>query len=758
MTRRAAAPAPAPRVLRRSLAGLTLLLGLMASVPTAVAAPSATPDDALPVEIDVTAVTPQVLGPGEDLTVTATVRNTGSTTLAEPRLDLHLDRTPFISRSSLDTWRRADPLDPLGAAVLQVDLPAPLGPGASQTVTATVPSASIGLRSAATGWGPRGLALTVVDRADPARARQGVVRTFALWFPEQEVTATRVSTLVPVTGPPVDPLTGTWGQSLESLTEPGGRLAELLRATRTHPDVTWVLDPWLVDVTAADDEDPDAPVAGGVVGPNAQAWSAGLLSAMTNRDVQLLPYGDADVAALAHADARDIIDDAVRRSERVALEAGLPGSATTSIVMPAEPLPDLVTAGFVGGDDERAIVVGPGELRPPSVLTYTPSGRTTTATAGDDVVVLVPDDRLSTALETGTVAGSGREQGGTGADPQLTAATAAIDLLAELAVITRERPNDARHLLITVPRDWQADPAIASAQLTALEQAPWVHTAPVSALVGAPDPGIDRGTLPQRVVDPAEMPPAEMAAVRTAVDDREALAQVAQNPQSLLGDLEAEVLAPVSVAWRADPEGRASVVARSAAVSQSLRGAVVVQPGSTLNLISSSGEMPVRLTNTLDQPATVVVTLRPSDRRLVADESVTVTIPAGAEQIAQISVHAIQSADLAVAVELSTVQGTLLDDSTQLIVRVRAEWEGIGTAVIGALLAIGVVIGLIRTIRRGRTGTRAAPRLDAGPDALSPEEHLEPAAGHEPGPVAEQLDGEPRTGPADDAPATRSRT
>ena len=736
MTARAEGTAVAPRVLRRGLVGLALAVGLVASVPSAVAA--AVPDDALPVEVDIAAVTPQVLQPGEDLTVTATVRNNGRTTIAEPRVVVHLDRDPFISRSSLDTWRDADPQADLGSAVLEVDLPAPLPPGEIQTVTATVPAGSIGLRSAPTTWGPRGLALSVVDRADPARVRQGVARTFALWFPEQDVTATRLSILVPIVGPAVDPLTGTWGQSFETLTQPGGRLSALLSATQTHPGVTWVLDPWLVDITTSDGEDPDAPIAGGLVGPSAKAWATGLLAATTDREIRLLPYGDADIAALAHANAHDLFTDAIRRSEAVATAVDLPGNATTSIALPAESLPDLVTAAFVADDGTRALVVDPGELPSPSVLTYTPSGRTTVSTAGDDVTVLVPDERLSTALETGAVRARSDEPDATAPDAQLTATTAALDLLAELAVITRERPNDGRHLLLTVPRDWQADPTITSAQLTALENAPWVRAESIDALVGASDNGVDRGTLPERAVDPTEMPPSEMATMLAAVADRQALAQVVQNPESLLGDLDAEVIAPVSVAWRADPPGRASVVSRSSAISQSLRGAVAVQPIGFINLISKSGELPVQVTNTLDQPVTVVVALRPNDARLVADEPVTVTIPAGVEQTVQIPVHAIQSAEVGVVVELRTVQGALINNETGFTVRVRAEWEGIGTAAIGALLALGVVIGLIRTIRRGRRGTRSAPQLEAGPDALSPEESHEPAVGHEGAAVSDQ--------------------
>ena len=396
---------------------------------------------------------------------------------------------------------------------------------------------------------------------------------------------------------------------------------------------------------------------------------------------------------------------------------------------PVDATPDLATAAAAGAR-AQALLVGPGELPAPAVLTYTPTGRATVGTAQGDVTVLVPDGRLSDALRTGWV-GTGRDDEPTERTATmgalLTPATAAQDLLAELAVITRERPSDGRHLLLTVPRDWDPDPDVVDAQLAALEAAPWVRPESLAALVGATDPGVDRGTLPDREVADGEVGGAEVDAMAATVAERRSLAQLVKDPATLLGDLEAEVLAPLSVAWRADPAGRAAVVTTAQGIAQALRDAVGVEPVGDLNLIARSGEFPVRVTNSLDQPVTVVVGLRPGDARLVPEKSVEVTIPAQGVERVLIPVHAVQSADVDVAVEVRTAQGVLVDDSTVFQVRVRADWEGIGTAVIGALLALGVVIGLIRTIRRGRTARRSAPVVTAGPDALSPEEVEEAA-------------------------------
>lgn len=710
-----------------------------AATATGASRPAAPASDGdFPVEVTITQVTPQVLAPGEDLTVGVTLRNTGTTPVAEPQVVVHLDRRSYISRTSLDRWRNADPHDDAGRVVLRSPLAAPLAPGASVTARATVPAADVDLPNRASQWGARALAVEVVDAAaSTGPSRLGLARTFALWFPPQEVTATRVSVLAPLVGGPVDPFSETWVDELEELTAPDGRLGSVLAATAEHPEVTWFLDPWLADVTtpgatgASDGSDDASPDAGLV----ARDWAQELYDATTDRDVVLLPYGDSDLAALAHAGAGSVLSTALELSAEVAGRTPLPDVASTAIAWPADPLPDQATAGLVAAAGGDAIVVGPGELPSPSVLTYTPTGRSTVQTGSGEVVALIADDRLSTALTTGFVR-SGTPPGtppGTGMEApdddeptrtwggHLSPATAAQDLLAELAVITRERPNNARHMLLTVPRDWDPDPKVASAQLDALESAPWVRWEPVTALVGAPDTSVDRGTLPAARTDPREISAAAIETLIDAVTARERLVQMFEDPATHLAGAESQMLAPLSVAWRADPPGRRAVVQQVVAATEAIRSGVRADEGSPVNFISTSGELPVRVLNSLDYPVTVEVMPRPGDSRLLVEEPVMLTVPARGEATAMVPVHAIQSADLAVRVELSTPDGVLVDDSTVLTVRVRAEWEGIVTAVIGVLLALGVVIGVIRTIRRGRTGSRAAP-VDSGPDALSPEE------------------------------------
>ncbi|HMO10336.1 MAG TPA: DUF6049 family protein [Actinotalea sp.] len=675
------------------------------------AAPAARAETSPTVDVSITAITPTVLRPGTDLQVMATVINDGPE-VAEPRLLLHLNRSGFISRSSLDRWRTAGPDDPLGATVAQLDLPIVLAAGASTTVTIGVPATDLGLPTSSTSWGARGLGLEVVDAADPARQRLGAARTFVVWYPATEVNPTAVSVLVPVTGPPPS---DDAADELAALTSDGGRLASVVAATATSQAVSWAVDPWLLETALGQGPSPGGgePSPGGgepdtETGP-ARSWAQDVLRAAPGHHVTLLPWGDADVAALAHAGRPDLLDETIERSADRAGELGLGG--TTDLLWPGAALPDMATASVAAARD-LAILVGPGELTAASVLTYTPTGRSTLTTPRGAVEVLVPDERLSRALTVGSVAEPGAGTSGAPAGT-MTGATAAADLLAELAVITRERPADARHLLITVPRTWHPSVDVARAQLAALASAPFVAAQPIASLASQTSPDIARGTLPDLRPDDREVAATTLDAVARAVADRADLATIVADPSAMLGDLAAERLAPTALAWREDPAGRRALADAAQTRTQELRSTVSAPPGIGLILLATSGELPLRVANALDQPVTVQVRLRPSDSRLIAGDPVTVQIPALDEQTVTVPVHGVLTADVDVTVELLTPTGELLNDATTLTVRVRAEWENIGAGVISAVLALMLVIGLVRTIRRGRRGSRASRQAAA---------------------------------------------
>lgn len=695
--------------------------------------------DATAVSVTITAVTPQILKPGDDLTITATATNTSTQTIEQPRAAVLLSRTSLSTRYSLDAWASADPTASAGTSLKSVVIPGQLDPGASATVQITVPAAVLRLSALSSQWGARGLAVQVLD----SWSRVGIARTFALWLPGDQPARTGVSVLVPLTrdaadlaaevpaatptpsqptgagtagsgtatgsgdvaGSTASPgaggtaagTAGTSGATAAETFAPTGRLASLVALSAHRPGVSWAVDPALVDAARG----------AGTVGA---AWLAAVDSGAAQRDVFALPYADPDLAALAHAGAGSLAQQAD------ALTSALPWVNDTGALTGLQLAPDRTTTTpqaslskkqlILDGSTDAAtvdltaqlgasaVVVDPSALAPID-LTYTPSSRATVHTPSGSVAALVPDATLSDLLR---------------APGDASPAVAAQRILAETAVITRELPGEERHLLATVGRDWTPVSAVAAAQLDALASAPWVSMEPLSKLISTASPSIERASLPARTTDPNELPAPDVAAIESAQRAAVTFASIVHNPAALLDGVQEAVLGPLTVGWRDDTNGRATALATLLTDLGSRRTGLSIIKGSNVTLISQSSEVPISLRNTLDQDATVTLRLKPRSSCLAVPHTPTVTVPAHQTVSFRVPFDAVASCNVVVDVSLLSANGTPVADPTQFTVRVHADWENVGTAVAAGLLVLGLVVGLWRTVRRGQTARRARMR------------------------------------------------
>ncbi|WP_407345167.1 DUF6049 family protein [Pengzhenrongella phosphoraccumulans] len=673
-------------------------LPAQADVHAATPSPSDSASRELPVEVSVTAVTPQVLRPDGQLLVHAVLHNRSDTEIAEPRAVLRVRRFLISTRSALAEWTAFGPTDTAGNPVATVALDAPLAPGAQADVEFLVPAGDLGLSRASAAWGPRGISVEATDGG----SRVGLARTFVLWLPAEPETSVRVSVAVPLTGAGVD------GAAASNAAIPPAktldRLADLLDVTRDRPEVAWAVDPALLSSLSTAALPPETATdlkssTGSTTATQAVALAAGLNRAAAGRDVFTLPALDPDLAALAHADAADLAAAATAASAAAPLPV-LDTPPRTDLAWPADDVPDLQTVALAAQNGARAVMVG-GDGLAAGDLNYTPTGRATVPTPTQDVSALIADPPL-TDLFTNP---SGPAE--SPANPT-TPATAAQRVLAETAIIARERPNDPRHVLIAPRRGWSPDVLVARAQLAALTYAPWVALTPLSALIGTADPLVERTDLPERSRSDVELSPTAINAMRTARADLTTFAAVVATPTTLTAGADASVLAPLAVAWRADASGRADVVQGVVSDLTARASGVTVVAGSGLNLISQSGTLPIGLSNALDQDVTVQILLEPASRVLVVDAPETVVVPARSELQARIPFHAVGSGDVRVAVTLLAPGGAAITEPTSFVVRVRADWENIGTAVVAGLLGLGFLFGIVRTIRRGQTKTRGA--------------------------------------------------
>ncbi|MFJ4233812.1 DUF6049 family protein [Cellulosimicrobium cellulans] len=675
------------------------------------------------VTLEVSSLQPTVLGPGDTLTVTARVTNGTAETLGSPVVALGIDRRVLSTRSALESWTTIGLDGRVGVRVTGEDLGA-LAPGATAETTLTVPVAELDLH-AGSDWGPRGISLTVSDGG----ARQAVQRTFVLWEPSGEVTPLRLSVVAALTGPPVDPDPQAYDDALSAAVATDGRLGRLLAATGSAPEVAWVADPALLAA------------ATGAGDPAVNAWADAVSAAAAGRSAFALRAYDPDVAAFAHAglalpegtplpaatepttedpttddetlgeatdgeatDGDATEDDAAATDETPDAAADPTASWRTDLAWPGDAVPDLATTTLAAASGATATVVGPGGLVPDESLTYTPSGVAEIATTAGPVKALVADAVLTALLSAGD--GSG--------------VTATQRILAETAVIARERPAEQRHVVIALPRSWEAEPTLFTARLDALRAAPWVDLAPVDDLLASAPPAVERTTLPDDVVGEGEITVAQLRALDRSRADLAAFATVATDPATITRPLEPGFVTPTAVAFRAAQPSRVLAVQHAEQRSAAVRGTLSVETRAPFLFVAEQEDLPVRVRSTLEQEATVEVVLRPDDPRLRAPERRTVTIPAAtrdadgdlvaAETSVGVPVEGFGSGNVTVEVELvSAAQPQVrVAEPQEFVVRVRADWESVGTVVVAVLLVLALVAGIWRTVRRGRSPRRLA--------------------------------------------------
>ena len=686
------------RVGRVLLVALVALLGLAGAAPGATAAPglatTATPapadGDALPVRVQITEISPTVLRPGQDLVVRARLTNTSDEEVGDPRALVHLERIRPGTRDDLQRWLD-EPLTGrrVGSRVAQVTGEGPLAPGASVDLAVTVPADVVGLLDRPDTWGARGLSVQAVSGGQ----RVGLQRSFVLWATENDdVPQTRVSLLAPFVGQapvPQDVDATPPGPTLAELVRPGGRLDSMLDVARTSPDVAIVVDPALLARarTGTDDE---------------VAWADTLTAASVGRDLVALPWSDPDLTALAHGGAPDLLDAAVAASATAASEAidgGRPLSARTDVLWAPGPATDQATVDLAAQAGASVLVLAPGDLPVDPDLA---GGRTELTSTAGNLVGLVPDTTLTTLL-------THPEQ----LVPDPTDATVVQRVLAELSVLARGSDEGLQHVLIALPRDADPDPELVEAVLAAVQGAPWSRTAPLTALLGARGAGQLHEALPAVVDAPEALAPEQ---VRRLADARNATiafaAATGEGAATLLAGVDTAVLAPVATAWRADPAGRQELVDAVVKAVDARRVGLTLARTSNQNRISAYSEVRFSVRNDLPAAASVRVETRPRKGCLRTEPSETVVVPAGGVEVVPVQVHAIANCDVVVEAVLTSADGAPLAEPVTFEFRASPTIESVGTAVVGALLAVGLVLGVARTVRRGQSARRGARRVD----------------------------------------------
>lgn len=426
------------------------------------------------------------------------------------------------------------------------------------------------------------------------------------------------------------------------------------------------------------------------------ALNQALAGALKRGGIIALPPMDADLVALSHVSTGAAqIREAINQSKAMVGSDQLLSGARADVAISASLELDQTYLDAVKGQ-VNTVISPPDALYPAEDLDYIPDS---TANLNGQRV-LIPDQTLSESVSGVLTTYEGFLGNLTDFDArQLARGTT--------AVITRQRPDQVRHVLLVVERDSVSNMDVKDLndRLAAINNS-WSTPAPLTELEQLATTKANDGTeiareeVPVSSTDPYRINEQELAEASKTVSTTQDMVSVYNEPAKIAGSTLRLTEVATSSAWR---QGKFMVVIDDVGCRNKLIGNMLrTLPSSTINLIDSSAHLPVRVSNDTSQPAKVTIHLRPSRSLLRSKGDTTAVIPANSQTTVMVPVNAVGSGDIDVKVSMKNSLGQLVGSSSTVHMRVRANWENLFTWGLGSVFGVLMAAGIFRTIRRGR--------------------------------------------------------
>ena len=713
--------------------------------------------DGLTVEVD--KINPEVISPGSDITVEGTITNTSTETLSGFDMRVSLQSRSQSSVEMLKDWLVFD--DSSYSYVAHTEqLNHSLAAGASMRFSLNIRASQLP-SAAGNNWGARGMEVTVTSGELVSSDR-----AIAVWSPNTQVQPTKITAVIPLTasamqmrellalqsGAAFTPsqsdgfspnacITGDKVDLKLATTQMRTRTIEILNAANSQTIVA--VDPYLLsalgataaavnqktaDATPSATASPTAsapatasantenstpsatPSASATPTPtqsstqNAKAVEAqqvaalnqALAGALKRGGIIALPPMDADLVALSHVSTgASQIREAINQSKAMVGKEQLLSGARADVAISSSLELDQTYLDAVKGQ-VSTVISPPDALYPAEDLDYIPDS---TAFLNNQRV-LIPDQTLSESVSGVLTTYEGFLGNLTDFDArQLARGTT--------AVITRQRPDQVRHVLLLVERDSASNMDVKDLndRLSAINNS-WSTPAPLTELEqlastkASDGTEIEREPLPVSSTDPYRINEQELATASKTVSTTQNMVSIYNEPAKIAGSTLRLTEVATSSAWR---QGKFMVVIDDVGCRNKIIGNMLrTLPSSTINLIDSSAHLPVRVSNDTSQPAKVTIHLRPSRSLLRSKGDTTAVIPANSQTTVMVPVNAVGSGDIDVKVSMKNALGQPVGSSSTVHMRVRANWESWFTWGLGSVFSVLMVAGIVRTVHRGR--------------------------------------------------------
>ena len=664
------------------LALLTPLLLLSGPIPGATAAPE--DENADPLRVTLTEMTPSSIPQKGPIQLSGTVTNTSEEPYEDVKLYPVVSPTPIGDATAVAQAADSDPLTTASGSRLTgegqyADLDT-IAPGSSRSFTLRIPRKDIAFITAPGVYWIGAQALGT-NRAGRDALADGRARTFIpLVAPK---TTTRISLIAPLREPVVRGVDTKISKPAELARQlgPDGRLGRIVDLLRDAPGVQWLVDPALLDAaadlrnnnpglrlgTAKKDPEP-SPSASPSVAQGAPAetldkeardqverWLQRTSETLAQRDVLALPYADPDTAALMrHAPALR------QRAHLLALNRlKTYGVSATPAVADPQGLLDLDT--LPKKDPDLVAVASAPDLDTPASLVH------------EQTELLLPQGAVT--------------QGGPGPN----VAQSPLNLRQRiLAVAALRATRSGGQLLVRLPDRWNPGSNWERTDFIAGLQSGWSQL----GAVDQPRSTTGKFTLPYTAAQRArEIDTALIRSSQDLIQTSTRFAAMLDTENNVALHLDSVALEGTSWASRTDQRSAASLVNTVHDVTLRELSRVRVLGTGLVTLSGGSGTVSVSLLNELSQPVRIGLDVSNNSGtplRVQAPEPV--TLPAGQRTTVRLEVRTQRFGVNDVTISPVTVNGDRVGTPLNVTVRSSEVGRWFWSVMIGAGLVLVVMI------------------------------------------------------------------
>lgn len=544
-------------------------------------------------------------------------------------------------------------------------------------------------------WGPRRISVELTAQHNSQNNSESnsdnitaSTATFVLINPSYDISSSKLSVVVPLSFTDSEVLNYFSNERALALSGAKNRLEELARLASIN-GVTLAVDPAVLDVqlysktglqalvskSATEQKEQDSSQSESYETQLQKAIAEKITSSAT-KEIIATPYANYDEVALYQTGIATDIKTPDFSQQWAQLLPNIKVIDSTALTSSASMTPELELPHGVNN-----IIVDDKFAQPKSSLSYTPSQLTTVEVADKaKVKVSIVDQQLTNTIVS----------------RETSAFYKAQMLLAQTAILTRQRPNDSRQFLIQLPADYNSDTSIYNAVKTLMDSK-WVQPVAYSQYTQA-EPSTNYQLNFSKT---------SQAKLRNKVHwNKKATEKFTNFTQTITEEntLAQDYQKLSLYALRNWKNNTAAQQYQSDLnnLAEQVESSVKILPSKDINLINSKAFIPITLTNTLPFTVSGKVELYSSNTRLQSSKIQNVQIPKSGSTVTQVPVKAIANGDVKVKFNLLNNDDKVILSSADVNIHVRAGWEDTGMLIFGIILAIMLVFGLVRTFKKGK--------------------------------------------------------